>query len=70
MMQYVLDKHNIDGMELICEEKFHKIGDQFSKDIAAILLNNRYHRLKKNTLDVHQVIEDRFIYVMLLNCIE
>ena len=69
-MQDVLDKHNIDGMELICEEKFHIIGDQFSKDIAAILLNNCYHRLKKNTLVVHQVVEDRFIYVMLLNCIE
>ena len=49
---------------------FTKIGDQFTKDIVAILLNNRYHRLKKNTIVVYEVVEDRFIYVMLLNCIE
>ena len=49
---------------------FTKIGDQFPKDIVAILLNNPYHRLKKNTIVAYEIVEDRFIYVMLLNCIE
>ena len=49
---------------------FTKICDQFPKDIVAILVNNRYHRLKKNTIVVFEIVEDRFIYVMLLNCIE